>query len=89
MRLERLPRAYGAGRVVAMEVMKSTYTVASLIRQMNVPQIYSALQTGAKDHMITLERRLAQLVEEGVVSRSEALRAANLPDVLQGAMGRG
>lgn len=83
-----ITRADGNGRTVAMEVLRNTYTVASLIRQMNIPQIYSALQTGAKDNMTTLERRLAQLVKDGVVDRREALRAANMPDVLRGALGR-
>ena len=84
-----ISRADGNGRVVAMEVMRNTYTIASLIRQMNVPQIFSAVQTGAKDHMITLERRLTQLVNEGVLDRDEARRAANLPDVFESGMGAG
>ena len=78
-----ITRADGQGRVVAMEVLRNTHTVASLIRQMNIPQIYSAIQTGARDHMITLERRLVQLVDEGKIDAQEGLRAANLPDVFQ------
>ncbi len=84
-----LPRADGAGRMVAMEVMRNNHTVASLIRQMNVPQIYSAIQTSSADHMVTLEQRLAQLVRSGSVAHDEALRSANIPETFEATMAAG
>ncbi len=76
-------RADGKGRVVAMEVLRNTHAVASLIRQMSIPQIYSAIQTGARDLMCTLERSLARLVKEGQIDADEAIRWANLPEVFK------
>ncbi len=84
-------RIDGKGRIAAMEVLRNTPAVSNLIRQMTIPQIYSALQTGANDHMCTLERSLARLVLDGQVSAEEAERWANLPEVfkstLRGARG--
>ena len=73
----------GKGRLVAMEVLRNTHAVGSLIRQMNIAQIYSAIQTGSRDMMCTLERSLVRLVNEGKVSADEAERWANLPEVFQ------
>ncbi len=78
-----VPRSDGKGRVVAMEVLRNTHAVASLIRQMNIPQIYSAIQTGSRDLMCTLERSLARLVKEGQIDADEAVRWANLPEVFK------
>ncbi|MBX3396183.1 MAG: PilT/PilU family type 4a pilus ATPase [Phycisphaerae bacterium] len=78
-----LPRADGAGRVVAMEVLNNTYSVANLIRHGKIEQLYSQLQTRTKDipdeRMITLERSLARLARSGIVSPLEAERWANHP----------
>jgi len=76
-------RTDGGGRMVAMEVMRNTSAVGALIRMTNIPQLYSAMQTGAKDHMCTLERSLARLVSEGRIAPEEAERWANLPEVFR------
>jgi twitching motility protein PilT len=83
-----VPRADGRGRTVAMEVLRNTHAVASLIRQLNIPQIYSAIQTGAREQMCTLERSLARLVTEGAVDADEAIRWANLPEVFRSSLTR-
>jgi len=82
-------RSDGQGRTVAMEVLRNTHAVGALIRQMNIPQIYSAMQTGARDNMCTLERSLARLVHEGVIDADEAERWANLPDVFRSTLSTG
>ena len=79
-------RTDGEGRMVAMEVLRNTHAVASLIRQMNIPQIYSAIQTGLRDRMCTLERSLVRMVKEGKVDEEEAVRWANQPDVFKSTM---
>ncbi len=79
-----VPRADGAGRVVAMEILNNTYGVANLIRNAKVEQIYSQLQSRTRDvpeeRMITLERSLAMLVKAGHVSPGEAEKWANHPN---------
>jgi twitching motility protein PilT len=76
------------GRAVAMEVLRNTHAVGALIRQMNIHQIYSVMQTGVNEHMCTLERSLVRLVNEGRVTPAEAVRWANLPEVFHSTLAR-
>ena len=66
-----LPRA-GGGRVAAREILINTPAVANLIRNNEVGQIKSAIQTGAKDGMVSMENSLKQLVKEGIISEETA-----------------
>ena len=50
--------------------------IRNLIRENKVAQMYSAIQTGARDGMITLDQSLKILVREGKVSKQEARRRA-------------
>ena len=68
-----LPRADGKGRVVSLEILVPTPGIRNLIREDKVAQMYSAIQTGRRDGMQTLDQHLLELVERGLVSRSEAL----------------
>lgn len=69
-----LRRAGGAGRVAATEIMVRTNAVANLIREGQVSQLYSAIQTGSAYGMHTLDQELRRLVERGEISIHEALR---------------
>jgi len=52
--------------------------IRNLIRENKVPQMYSAIQTGQKDGMRTLDQCLQELVEKGLISKSDARhKAAN------------
>ncbi len=66
-----LPTING-GRVPAREVLINTPAVGSLIRENNIPQIKSVIQTGSKDGMITMENSIKQLLAEGLVSQEVA-----------------
>ena len=72
-----LPRARGSGRVVALEVMRSTHAIASLIREGKTAQICSSIQAGRREGMITLERSLADRVLAGDIRAEDARAAAN------------
>jgi twitching motility protein PilT len=80
------------GRIAVMEVLNNTYSVANLIRQVKLDQIYSVMQTHTRDEpsqrMTTLERTLAALVHAGTISRFDAERAANEPRMLEDELGR-
>jgi twitching motility protein PilT len=67
-----LRRADGQGRVVATEVMVRTTAVANLIREGDVAQLYSVMQTGSAYQMHTLDQDLRRLVGEGRLDRTEA-----------------
>jgi twitching motility protein PilT len=78
-----LPRLDGQGRVATYEVLKNVPAIGNLIRTGNWHQIYATLQLSAKDHMITMEKHLAQLVARGIISRDVAVQYANDPSQMQ------
>ncbi len=59
---------------VAREILINTPAVANLIRENNISQIQSAIQTGIKDGMQTMENCLKQLMKEGIVDKEVAER---------------
>jgi len=71
-----LRRAEGGGRVPAVEVMKVTPAISNLIRTTKLEQIYSAIETGGKFGMQTMELSLAKLYKEGLIDRDTAIRMA-------------
>ncbi len=82
-----LPRADGQGRVVACEVLTPTPAVRNLIREGKTHQIYSALQTGGKFGMQTMDTALAQLVREHKITRELAEARSSAPEELRRLMG--
>ncbi len=77
------------GRVIAQEIMINTPAIANLIREGKTAQIYSQIQTGAKEGMITLERSLANLLNDDVVSKTEAMLKTTRPDELERLLDQG
>lgn len=78
-----LPRTDGIGRVAAREVMVVTPAIANLIREGKTFQIYSAIETGSKFGMTSLDRALSQLVQEGAISMEDAIAKAHNPDAIR------
>ena len=68
-----LPKV-GGGRVVAHEIMIGTNAVSSLIRGNKSVQITSAIQTGQKDKMITMNKSIEKLFKEGSINEETALK---------------
>jgi len=77
-----LPTADGSGRVAAVELLRITAAVANLIREGRTAQIVNALQAGANEGMLVLERSLAELVRAKRIRRDTAQAAANDPATL-------
>ncbi|MEP7119581.1 MAG: PilT/PilU family type 4a pilus ATPase [Byssovorax sp.] len=77
-----IPRASGEGRAVALEVMRGSYAVASAIREAKTSNLQSAMQSGKKEGMISLERCLADLVQKRQVTLEAARAVANDPAAL-------
>jgi len=61
-----LPRR-GRGRVAAREILMNTAAVASLIRDNNIAQIRNAIQTGAREGMVTMDNSIKALLDEGLI----------------------
>lgn len=70
-----LRKADGSGRVGAFEILVGTNAVRNLIRENQVAQIYSMMQTGSRYGMITMEDAVKNLLEAGIIEREEARRA--------------
>ncbi len=69
------------GRVAAYEIMVGTAAIRNLIREAKVAQMYSAIQTGRKDGMQTLDQSLKELVDKGLITREEASAKAVNKDI--------
>lgn len=68
-----LPKADGSGRVAALEIMVVTPAIQNLIREGKSHQIDSAVQTGGKYGMKTMDMALADLYKKGMISYDTAL----------------
>lgn len=77
--LKRIPDK----RVAAREVMLVTAAIANQIRTNKTHEIYSSIQSGFEQGMITMEQSLAELVLEGYVARDDAYDSANEKDVFE------
>jgi twitching motility protein PilT len=77
-----LPRARGSGRIPAVEVLRVNHAVAALIREGRTAQISSAIQSGRREGMVSLERCLADRVAAGEITLEDARAAANDPESL-------
>jgi len=75
---QALLKKTGGGRTAAWEIMVGTPAIRNLIREAKVAQMYSAIQTGRKEGMQTLDQHLEDLVTRGVITRQIArVKAVN------------
>ncbi|MEQ8998543.1 MAG: type IV pilus twitching motility protein PilT [Coleofasciculus sp. B1-GNL1-01] len=81
------PKPGEFGRAMAQEIMIVTPAISNLIREGKVSQMYSAIQTGMKMGMITMEQTLANLVKQGTISFEAAISKSSKPDELQRILG--
>jgi twitching motility protein PilT len=68
-----LQRSDGKGRVCAVEVLVCTSTIQSLIMEGNTKEIYPYIQQGGSEGMQTFTASLTRLLEQGLVTREEAM----------------
>jgi twitching motility protein PilT len=74
-----LPKLKGRGRSMAAEIMVATPAIRALIRDDKVHQIYSAMQSGKKFGMQTMNDALFQLYTAREVSQEECERVSHDP----------
>ncbi len=77
---QTLLKKNGGGRVAAHEIMLGNPAIRNLIRENKIAQMYSAIQTGQRDGMQTLDQNLKELVRRGVVTREAARHKAANPN---------
>ena len=69
-------KADRSGRLVAAEVLVNTTAVSAMIRQGNTHKLISAIQTGQRAGMQSLDVVLMDMVRKGVISGEEAYEHA-------------
>ncbi len=70
-----LRRPEGKGRIAAHEILVGTNAVRNLIRENQIPQMYSMIQTGSRYGMVTMEDAIHSLLEQGLVDPESAREA--------------
>ncbi|NJL88723.1 MAG: type IV pilus twitching motility protein PilT [Coleofasciculaceae cyanobacterium SM2_1_6] len=81
------PKPGEYGRVMVQEIMVVTPAIANLMREGKTGMVYSAIQTGMKLGMQTMEQALAGYVRSGTISFEAAMGKASKPDELQRLLG--
>lgn len=75
-----LPRKDRAGRVLATEIMVATPAIRNLIREHEIPQILTHIQTGAQYGMCTMDKSLKTLCQRGIISEETFKTYVKNPD---------
>ncbi|MBU4252438.1 MAG: type IV pilus twitching motility protein PilT [Candidatus Omnitrophica bacterium] len=68
-----LPHALGKGRVLATEIMVATPSIRNLIREQQIEQIPTAMQTGLQYGMNTMDSCLKTLMQRGLITLDVAM----------------
>src|SRR5207244_8328998 len=82
-----MPTKDGKGRVAALEILVGVPALRNLIREDKTSQILSVIQTGAQHGMQSLDQSLRDLVMQGRLSRSDAMKKSSNPRLFEGAPG--
>jgi twitching motility protein PilT len=75
-----LPHASGKGRVLAAEIMIGTPGIRNLIREAEIEQIPTMMQTGSQYGMRTMDKSLRELVQKGLITGDAALTKVKNPE---------
>ena len=78
-----LCKKIGGGRVAGYEIMVTTTSIASLIRENKTFRIPSDIQTGASLGMITMDTHLMSLFNKELITADEALEKCQDPIVMR------
>jgi twitching motility protein PilT len=68
-----LPHASGKGRVLATEIMIATPGIRNLIREQEIEQIPTLMQTGSQHGMHTMDKSLKELLSKGLITMDAAM----------------
>ncbi|HEY8650024.1 MAG TPA: type IV pilus twitching motility protein PilT, partial [Chthoniobacterales bacterium] len=71
-----IPRIDDQGRVLALETLTNTPAVANIIREAKTFMLPGVIQTGRKQGMRLMDDSLAELYDQGLISREEAYSRA-------------
>ena len=74
-------------RVLACEVMRVNNAIANLIRERQLQQVYSVIQTGKAEGMVTMNDSLRRLVGDGLIDAETAMERSPRPRELARLLG--
>ncbi|QQR55267.1 type IV pilus twitching motility protein PilT [Candidatus Peregrinibacteria bacterium] len=77
-----IPRADGTGRIMAFELLVRNDAITNCIKEGQTHQIYSMMQIGKADGMITLDSSLAELYKQGLITEQDMLLRAHDPELI-------
>lgn len=80
---QRMARTIDGGMTPAIEIMLNTPTVRKMIEENRLDKLAAAIETGTDDGMINFNQSLFKLVQEGKVSKEEALAKATNAQALE------
>lgn len=80
---QRMVPAIHTGMVPALEILINTATVRKLIEENRLDKLPAAIETGAEEGMLSFNQALFNLVQEGKVTKKEALGKASNPQALE------
>ncbi len=83
-----VPRATGKGRMMIPEIMTATTGVRNMIREQQVEQLRTAIQTGAQYGMKTMDKSLKEAYEKGLITYETAITYAHNIEELKSLLGR-
>ncbi|MFM8790484.1 MAG: type IV pilus twitching motility protein PilT, partial [Chthoniobacterales bacterium] len=84
-----VPRADGAGRALAIEILMNTPAVANVIRESKTFMLPGIIQTGKKLGMKLMDDSLADLYRAGLISADEAVARAEQKPLMKQLCGVG
>jgi len=78
-----VPKAAGKGVVPVTEILLNTPIVRKLISENRLAKLSSAIEGGEEDGMVTFNKCLLKLVNDGVITEDVALEASDNPQALK------
>lgn len=75
-----LPMASGTGRILATEIMLGTSGIRNLIREQEIEQIPTLMQTGSQYGMKTMDKSLKELYQKGLITLDVAMSRVKNPE---------
>jgi len=77
-----VPKASGRGVAPALEILVNTPIVTKLLQENRLDKLTVAIDSGGDDGMISFNRSLLQLVNDGVITEEAALEYSGNPQAL-------
>ena len=77
-----IPTADGKGRAVACELLRNIPAVGHLIRDAKIQNLYTVMETHAREGMCTMDTSIKRLYLHGTISEEEAASRMRHPELL-------